>query len=88
MLQIGALLDPLQADRPTLVVLDDLQWSDPSSPDALSYLVAGFVTGQRLCLLATYRDTDLGEGHRLHGWLADALRMPSVSHVAHRPATH
>jgi DNA-binding CsgD family transcriptional regulator len=81
MLQIGTVLDALQADRPTVLVLDDLQWSDPSSLDALSYLVAGFVTGQRLCLLATYRDTDLGEGHRLHGWLADALRMSSVSQL-------
>ena len=81
MLQIGTVLDALQADRPTVLVLDDLQWSDPSSLDALSYLVAGFVSGQRLCLLATYRDTDLGEGHRLHGWLADALRMPSVAQL-------
>ena len=81
LLQIGAVLDALQADRPTVLVLDDLQWSDPSSLDALSYLVGGFVAGQRLCLLATYRDTDLGEGHRLHGWLADALRMPSVSQL-------
>jgi DNA-binding NarL/FixJ family response regulator len=81
MLQIGAVLDALEADRPTLVVLDDLQWSDPSSLDVLSYLVAGFVPGQRLCVLATYRDTDLDDGHRLHGWLADAVRMPSVSQL-------
>jgi DNA-binding NarL/FixJ family response regulator len=81
LLQIGTVLDALQADRPTVVVLDDLQWADPSSLDVLSYLVAGFVAGQRLCLLATYRDTDLGEGHRLHGWLADALRMPAVGQL-------
>ena len=81
MLQVGAALEALQADRPTLVVLDDLQWSDPSSLDVVSYLVSGFVAGQRLCLLGSYRDTDLGEGHRLHGWLADVLRMPSVSQV-------
>ena len=30
----------------------------------------------------TYRDTDLDEGHRLHGWLADTLRMPSVAQAA------
>ena len=72
----------MQADAPTVLVVDDLQWSDPSSLDALSYLVAGFVDGQRLAILATYRDTDLDEGHRLHGWLADALRMPSVSQLA------
>lgn len=64
LLQIGALLDALQADRPTVLVLDDLQWADPSSLDVLAYLVAGFARGQRLAILATYRDTDLGEGHR------------------------
>ena len=82
LLQIGTAVDDLQADGPTVLVVDDLQWSDPSSLDALSYLVAGFVAGQRLAILATYRDTDLDEGHRLRGWLADALRMPSVSAVA------
>lgn len=62
LLQIGAFLDALQQDKPTVLVLDDLQWSDPSSLDAISYLVAGFAGGQRLAILATYRDTDLGEG--------------------------
>ena len=81
LLQIGAFLDTLQADGPTVLVLDDLQWCDPSSLDALSYLVAGFVTGQRLAILATFRDTELGEGHRLHGWLADVVRMPSVTQL-------
>ncbi|SDP10290.1 regulatory protein, luxR family [Pedococcus dokdonensis] len=82
LLQIGAAVGRIQDDGPTVLVVDDLQWSDPSSLDVLSYLVAGFVPGQRLAILATYRDTDLGEGHRLHGWLADALRMPSVSQAA------
>jgi DNA-binding CsgD family transcriptional regulator/tetratricopeptide (TPR) repeat protein len=82
LLQIGTAVDAIQSDGPTILVVDDLQWSDPSSLDALSYLVAGFVAGQRLAILSTYRDTDLDEGHRLHGWLADALRMPSVSRIA------
>lgn len=81
LLQIGAVLDELQADRPTVLVMDDLQWSDASSLDVLSYLVAGFGPNQRLAVLATYRDTDLGEGHRLHGWLADVTRMSAVEKV-------
>ena len=82
LLQIGTAVDAIQADGTTVLVVDDLQWADPSSLDALSYLVAGFAAGQRLAILGTYRDTDLDDGHRLHGWLADALRMPSVSAVA------
>ncbi|KGN33403.1 hypothetical protein N802_14515 [Knoellia sinensis KCTC 19936] len=79
LLQFGAALEALQADRPTVLAIDDLQWADPSSLDVLSYLVAGFAPGQRLAVFATYRDTDLPVGHRLHGWLADAARMSSVS---------
>ena len=82
LLQIGTAVDAIQADRATVLVVDDLQWADPSSLDAVSYLVAGFAAGQRLAILCTYRDSDLGDGHRLHGWLADAVRMPSVSQVA------
>ena len=81
LLQIGTAVDAIQADGATVLVVDDLQWSDPSSLDALSYLVAGFTAGQQLAILCTYRDTDLDDGHRLHSWLADALRMPSVSRV-------
>lgn len=81
-LEIGRVLDRMQMDRPTVVVVDDLQWADPSSLDVLTYVVAGFAAGQRLVVLATYRDTDLEDGHPLHGWLADADRMPGVRHLS------
>jgi DNA-binding NarL/FixJ family response regulator/tetratricopeptide (TPR) repeat protein len=81
LVELTSVLDRLQRDRPTVLVLDDLQWADPSSLDVVSYLVAGFAPGQRLAVLATCRDTELVEGHRLHGWLADAERMPGVSSV-------
>ncbi|QZY30386.1 helix-turn-helix transcriptional regulator [Nocardioides coralli] len=79
--QLTAVLDRIAAERPLVLVVDDLQWADGSSLDLLAYLAAGFTTGQRLAVLATYRDTELAEGHRLHGWLADVLRLPSVSRV-------
>ena len=81
LVELATVLDRLQRDRPTVLVVDDLQWADPSSLDVLTYLVAGFSPGQRLAVLATCRDTDLGEGHRLHGWLADAERLPGVTSV-------
>jgi DNA-binding CsgD family transcriptional regulator/tetratricopeptide (TPR) repeat protein len=61
--------------RPTVVVIDDLQWADRTSLDVLAYLITGF-REQRLALLATCRDEHRGEGHPLHGWLADMRRMP------------
>ena len=79
--QLGSVLESLEHDRPTLLVVDDLQWSDPSSLDVLAYVVAGFSPSQRLVILGTYRDTELPEGHRLHGWLADLVRMPFVEQM-------
>lgn len=64
------------ADRaPTVLVIDDLQWADTASLDVLAYLITGF-RRQRLALLATCRDEHRGDGHPLHGWLADMRRMP------------
>jgi len=42
-----------------VLVLDDVQWADLASRDAITYLVAGF-RSQRMVALATYRDEDLG----------------------------
>ena len=75
---VTTVLDRISAEGPTAVVVDDLQWADTTSLDLIAYLMTGFGPGQRLCVLATYRDTDLGEGHRLHGWLADMRRFPAV----------
>ena len=78
--EVADFLERLAADRPTLLVVDDLQWADPSSLDLVAYLVAGLGLGarQRLAVLTANRDTGLGEGSRLHGWLADMARMPRV----------
>ena len=66
--------------QPTVIVIDDLQWADVSSLDALAYLITGF-RGQNLALVATIREEDRPVGHPLHGWLADMRRLPGVSEV-------
>jgi DNA-binding CsgD family transcriptional regulator len=78
---VATVLDRMSTRRPLVLVVDDAQWADGTSLDLLAYLIAGFTAGQRLALLVTYRDTELGEGHRMHGWLADVVRLPSVSRV-------
>ncbi|MGZ5400510.1 MAG: helix-turn-helix transcriptional regulator [Nocardioides sp.] len=78
---VATVLDRIADTTPLTLVLDDVQWADGTSLDLLAYVLAGFDFGQRLGVLVTYRDTDLGDGHRLHGWLADAVRLPSVSQV-------
>lgn len=79
--QLAGAVDRLADDAPTLVVVDDLQWADPSSLDVLSFIVAGLHPGQHLTLALTYRDTELGDGHRLYGWLADVRRLTAVHHL-------
>ena len=71
---LDAALERLAAERPTVLVVDDLQWADVSSLDALAYVVASF-RGQRLAVIATCRDEHRPDGHPLHGWLADLRRM-------------
>jgi DNA-binding CsgD family transcriptional regulator len=73
-------LQRLAAERATVLVVDDLQWADVSSLDALAFLVAGF-RDQRLAVLATCRDEDRPTGSVLHGWLADLRRMPGFEEL-------
>ncbi|MBD8869861.1 helix-turn-helix transcriptional regulator [Nocardioides donggukensis] len=75
----GAVVDRITEEKPLVLVVDDLQWADATSLDLLAYLISGFAPARRLALLATFRDTDLEDGHRLHGWLADMLRLPGVA---------
>ena len=77
---VDALVMAIASRRPTVLVIDDVQWADLASRDALAYLVAGF-RRQRLAVLTTYRDEELGTGHPMHSWLADLRRLPSVTDV-------
>jgi DNA-binding CsgD family transcriptional regulator len=74
---VDGLVHAIASRRSTVLVIDDLQWADPASRDALAYLIAGF-RSQRLILLATLRDEQLAAGDPAHGWLADLQRLPSV----------
>lgn len=77
---VDLIISRLAERRPTVVVVDDLQWADAASLDVLAYLIAGF-RDQPLALIATCRDEARSEGHPLHGWLADMRRMPSFEEI-------
>jgi len=51
---VDRVLQRIASDRPTVLVVDDLQWADAASLDSLAYLIAGF-RGQNLALVVTIR---------------------------------
>lgn len=61
---------------PVLLVLDDAQWADSASRDALMYLITAMTT-ERLLVLATVRDEGLIDDGT-HAWLADLRRLRQV----------
>jgi DNA-binding CsgD family transcriptional regulator len=77
---LDATLERLAEETPTILVIDDLQWADVSSLDALAYVVASF-RGRRLAIVATCRDEHRPDGHPLHAWLADLRRMPGFEEL-------
>lgn len=73
-------LDVMCGRRPVLLVVDDLQWADPSSLDVLMYLIAG-PEQRRLAVVTTMRTGEVGDGHPLRRWLADVRRFPRVGEL-------
>jgi len=68
-------IETLAADRHVVVVLDDLQWADPSTLDLLDHLIAAPVRA-RLLLVGSYRHDEL-EGEQ-------RSRLASIqSHTEH-----
>ncbi|WP_206540788.1 helix-turn-helix transcriptional regulator [Nocardiopsis potens] len=74
------LLERLAADRPLVLVLEDLHWADRSTRDLLSYLLRA-LTGGRLLIVATYRADDLHRRHPLRPALAEYERLRTVARL-------
>ena len=72
------------AERPVVLVVDDLQWADPATLDVLMWVMAG-LTPRALALLMTVRREELVAGHPLHRWLADVRRLPGFSELSVDP---
>ncbi len=60
--------------RPLLVVLDDLQWADPSTLAFLDFL-GREIRHARLLVLGTYRESETGPDHPLTGLSHDVHRL-------------
>jgi DNA-binding CsgD family transcriptional regulator/tetratricopeptide (TPR) repeat protein len=78
LVRYDAWLDELTAERPVLLVVDDVQWADQSSLDVLMYVIAGRAD-RRLAIIVTIRDGTGGD--RLTAWLSDVRRLPRVAEI-------
>jgi DNA-binding winged helix-turn-helix (wHTH) protein/predicted ATPase len=71
-------LEAVGADRPLVLVLEDLHWADPSTVDLVDWL-ARRDTPARLLVVGTYRPADaLAAGHPIDG-AAAALRLRGLA---------
>ena len=70
---VSQFITNIARETPLLVVLDDLQWTDPSSLLLLHYLARG-VQKTPLLLLGAYRGTDIDDKHPLTPVLAELNR--------------
>ncbi|TDC42439.1 helix-turn-helix transcriptional regulator [Micromonospora sp. KC213] len=73
----AALLRRLSAERPVLLVIDDLQWADRSTRDLLGYLARAMRAARVLTVMA-YRTDDLDRRHPLRPFLAELERLRGV----------
>jgi tetratricopeptide (TPR) repeat protein/KaiC/GvpD/RAD55 family RecA-like ATPase len=70
---VSQFITNISREIPLLVVLDDLQWTDPSSILLLHYLVRG-VYRTSLLILGAYRSTDIDSKHPLTPVLTELNR--------------
>lgn len=73
-LALDEAIEDLLAGGPVVVAIDDLQWADPSTLDALMYL-AGGVERRPLAIVGTVRT---GSDRPVDRWAADLLRLPGA----------
>ncbi|TQM68517.1 regulatory LuxR family protein [Actinomadura hallensis] len=74
------LLGELGAERPVLLVLEDLHWADRSTRHLLTFL-ARVLQRERVCVVGTYRSDDLHRRHPLRPVVAELARLPNVTAV-------
>ena len=77
---LHAFLQALGADRPVLLLVEDVHWADAATRDLLSFLFRrSFSTP--VAVVASYRLDDLHRRHPLRPTLAEWGRIPSLSRL-------
>jgi predicted ATPase len=77
---VAGLLGRLCAQRPVLLVIEDLHWADQSTLELLAYLVRT-ARGMPLLAVLTFRSDELGRRHPLRALLAGWERVRSARRI-------
>ena len=80
------LIERIAADKPTVIALEDLHWSDRSTRDLLRFPVRNLTRG-RVVLIGTYRTDELNERHPFLTLLAELARSGQVERFELAPFT-
>jgi predicted ATPase len=80
---VTGFIQELAEHAPVALLLDDLHWADAASLDLLHHL-ARFTRADRVLLLGTYRDVDVGRQHPLEAVLRELSRQDLVKRIAVR----
>ena len=75
-----ATLGRASADRPLVLVVEDLHWADGSTRDLLRFVVRN-MRSERLVIVSTYRSDDLHRRHPLRPLLAELDRAERVERI-------
>ena len=77
---ILGLFERMAAERPTVIVLEDLHWADRSTIGLLSFLIRN-VRAQGLRLIGTLRSDEVDVRDPLYAFLAESRRTERVTRV-------
>ena len=84
---VTGLVRAVAADRPLMVVLDDIQWADLASLELLTF-VAGQLVDAPLLLACTVRQLEVGRNDAVVEALASLSRAPATRRIVLRGLSH
>jgi DNA-binding NarL/FixJ family response regulator len=84
---VHAALSQLAAERPLLVLIEDIHWADQSTRDLLTMLFTRPPDGP-VAIVASYRTDDLHRRHPLRATAAEWARLPQISRLTLRPLSN
>lgn len=79
--EVTGFLQAIAAQVPMAILLDDLHWADGASLELLQHL-ARHTRGDRILLVGTYRNVDVGRHHPLEAALRDLSREDLVERIS------